>query len=102
MDHRELVLVINEHCVLGSAEDNACRSCLLKSVGGACSLTTVHLSWLSLEEQEESEETENDIYIKHLQAILESIPLEKDLDSLLASWVDFSSFSYAVMQSLVI
>uniref|UniRef100_A0A674HBP0 HEAT repeat-containing protein 1 n=1 Tax=Taeniopygia guttata TaxID=59729 RepID=A0A674HBP0_TAEGU len=37
------------------------------------------------EEQEESEETENDIYIKHLQNILESIPLEKDLDSLLAS-----------------
>ncbi|NXV59062.1 HEAT1 protein, partial [Molothrus ater] len=37
------------------------------------------------EEQEESEEIENDIYIKHLQAILESIPLEKDLDSLLAS-----------------
>ncbi|NXU02496.1 HEAT1 protein, partial [Buphagus erythrorhynchus] len=37
------------------------------------------------EEQEESEETENSIYIKHLQAILESIPLEKDLDSLLAS-----------------
>ncbi|KAF2986080.1 hypothetical protein EK904_013715 [Melospiza melodia maxima] len=37
------------------------------------------------EEQEESEETENDIYIKHLQAILESVPLEKDLDSLLAS-----------------
>ncbi|NWV31460.1 HEAT1 protein, partial [Grantiella picta] len=37
------------------------------------------------EEQEESEETENDIYIKHLQAILESIPLEKDLDCLLAS-----------------
>ncbi|NWH29268.1 HEAT1 protein, partial [Chloropsis hardwickii] len=37
------------------------------------------------EEQEESQETENDIYIKHLQAILESIPLEKDLDSLLAS-----------------
>ncbi|NWZ97529.1 HEAT1 protein, partial [Nesospiza acunhae] len=37
------------------------------------------------EKQEESEETENDIYIKHLQAILESIPLEKDLDSLLAS-----------------
>ncbi|NWR16557.1 HEAT1 protein, partial [Emberiza fucata] len=37
------------------------------------------------EEQEESEEAENDIYIKHLQAILESIPLEKDLDSLLAS-----------------
>ncbi|KAM7026534.1 HEAT repeat-containing protein 1 [Passerculus sandwichensis] len=37
------------------------------------------------EEQEESEETENDIYIKHLQAILESVPLERDLDSLLAS-----------------
>ncbi|NXE89574.1 HEAT1 protein, partial [Menura novaehollandiae] len=37
------------------------------------------------EEQEESKETENDIYIKHLQAILESIPLEKDLDCLLAS-----------------
>ncbi|XP_071288515.1 HEAT repeat-containing protein 1 [Agelaius tricolor] len=37
------------------------------------------------EEQEESEEIENDIYIQHLQAILESIPLEKDLDSLLAS-----------------
>ncbi|XP_054486738.2 HEAT repeat-containing protein 1 [Agelaius phoeniceus] len=37
------------------------------------------------EEQEESEELENDIYSKHLQAILESIPLEKDLDSLLAS-----------------
>ncbi|NWT08500.1 HEAT1 protein, partial [Vireo altiloquus] len=37
------------------------------------------------EEQEESEETENDIYVKHLQAILESIPLEKDLDCLLAS-----------------
>nr|XP_021382758.1 HEAT repeat-containing protein 1 [Lonchura striata domestica]XP_021382759.1 HEAT repeat-containing protein 1 [Lonchura striata domestica] len=37
------------------------------------------------EEQEESEETEDDIYIKHLQNILESIPLEKDLDSLLAS-----------------
>ncbi|RMC12767.1 hypothetical protein DUI87_10292 [Hirundo rustica rustica] len=37
------------------------------------------------EEQEESEETENDIYIEHLQVIIESIPLEKDLDSLLAS-----------------
>ncbi|KAL2306281.1 hypothetical protein Nmel_004197 [Mimus melanotis] len=37
------------------------------------------------EEQEESEETENSIYIKHLQAVLETIPLEKDLDSLLAS-----------------
>ncbi|NWV62750.1 HEAT1 protein, partial [Malurus elegans] len=37
------------------------------------------------EEQEEPEETENDIYIKHLQAILETIPLEKDLDCLLAS-----------------
>ncbi|NXU18448.1 HEAT1 protein, partial [Pardalotus punctatus] len=37
------------------------------------------------EEREESEETENDIYVKHLQAILESVPLEKDLDCLLAS-----------------
>ncbi|KAF4800678.1 hypothetical protein TURU_041932 [Turdus rufiventris] len=37
------------------------------------------------EEQEESEDTENNIYIKHLQAILESIPLENDLDTLLAS-----------------
>ncbi|NXG04878.1 HEAT1 protein, partial [Sakesphorus luctuosus] len=37
------------------------------------------------EEQEESEETENDIYVRHLQAILESVPLEKDLDHLLAS-----------------
>lgn len=45
----------------------------------------VHHLLLSLEEQEEFEETENDIYIKHLQAILESIPLERDLDSLLAS-----------------
>ncbi|KAK1209343.1 HEAT1 protein, partial [Pygoscelis papua] len=37
------------------------------------------------EEQEESEETENPIYIRHLEAILQSIPLEKDLDRLLAS-----------------
>ncbi|NXV94012.1 HEAT1 protein, partial [Calonectris borealis] len=37
------------------------------------------------EEQEESEETENQIYITHLEAILQSIPLEKDLDHLLAS-----------------
>ncbi|NWQ74068.1 HEAT1 protein, partial [Columbina picui] len=37
------------------------------------------------EEQEESEETENQIYIRHLEAILQSIPLEKDLDHLLAS-----------------
>lgn len=40
---------------------------------------------LSLEEQEESEETENQIYIRHLEAILQSIPLEKNLDHLLAS-----------------
>lgn len=40
---------------------------------------------LSLEEQDESEEAENQIYIKHLEAILQSIPLEKDLDHLLAS-----------------
>ncbi|XP_054251162.1 HEAT repeat-containing protein 1 [Indicator indicator] len=38
-----------------------------------------------MEEQGESEETENQIYIKHLEAILQSIPLEKDLDRLLAS-----------------
>ncbi|NWX47327.1 HEAT1 protein, partial [Steatornis caripensis] len=38
-----------------------------------------------MEEQEESEETENEIYIRHLEAILQSIPLEKDLDHLLAS-----------------
>ncbi|NWY54576.1 HEAT1 protein, partial [Chionis minor] len=37
------------------------------------------------EEQEESEETENQIYISHLEAIIQSIPLEKDLDHLLAS-----------------
>ncbi|PKU48578.1 heat repeat-containing protein 1 [Limosa lapponica baueri] len=37
------------------------------------------------EEQEESEETENQIYIRHLEAIIQSIPLEKDLDHLLAS-----------------
>ncbi|KFQ56778.1 HEAT repeat-containing protein 1, partial [Nestor notabilis] len=35
------------------------------------------------EEQEESEEAE--IYVRHLEAILQSIPLEKDLDNLLAS-----------------
>uniref|UniRef100_A0A8C3JJA2 HEAT repeat-containing protein 1 n=1 Tax=Calidris pygmaea TaxID=425635 RepID=A0A8C3JJA2_9CHAR len=34
---------------------------------------------------EESEETENQIYIRHLEAIIQSIPLEKDLDHLLAS-----------------
>ncbi|XP_054018256.1 HEAT repeat-containing protein 1 [Dryobates pubescens] len=38
-----------------------------------------------IEEQGESEETENQIYFKHLEAILQSIPLEKDLDHLLAS-----------------
>ncbi|NXD79776.1 HEAT1 protein, partial [Halcyon senegalensis] len=38
-----------------------------------------------MEEQEEPEETENQIYIRHLEAILQSIPLEKDLDHLLAS-----------------
>lgn len=40
---------------------------------------------LSLDEQEEPEETQNQIYIQHLEAILQSIPLEKDLDHLLAS-----------------
>ncbi|NXI45348.1 HEAT1 protein, partial [Galbula dea] len=39
----------------------------------------------SVEEEEESEETENQIYVRHLEAILQSIPLEKDLDHLLAS-----------------
>ncbi|NXG68188.1 HEAT1 protein, partial [Baryphthengus martii] len=38
-----------------------------------------------VEEQEDSEETENQIYVNHLEAILQSIPLEKDLDHLLAS-----------------
>ncbi|XP_069708454.1 HEAT repeat-containing protein 1 isoform X1 [Phaenicophaeus curvirostris] len=37
------------------------------------------------EEQEESEDADNQIYIRHLEAILQSIPLEKDLDQLLAS-----------------
>ncbi|NWH61929.1 HEAT1 protein, partial [Geococcyx californianus] len=37
------------------------------------------------EGQEESEETANQIYIRHLEGILQSIPLEKDLDHLLAS-----------------
>ncbi|NWW83175.1 HEAT1 protein, partial [Climacteris rufus] len=37
------------------------------------------------EEQEGSEERDSGIYIKHLQAVLDSIPLEKDLDCLLAS-----------------
>uniref|UniRef100_G1NGW4 HEAT repeat-containing protein 1 n=1 Tax=Meleagris gallopavo TaxID=9103 RepID=G1NGW4_MELGA len=37
------------------------------------------------EEQEDSEEREDHIYIKHLEGILQSIPLEKDLDHLLAS-----------------
>ncbi|XP_040554197.1 HEAT repeat-containing protein 1 [Gallus gallus] len=37
------------------------------------------------EEQEDSGETEDHIYIKHLEGILQSIPLEKDLDHLLAS-----------------
>lgn len=39
----------------------------------------------SLEEQEEPEEREDHIYISHLEAILQTIPLEKDLDHLLAS-----------------
>ncbi|NXU71595.1 HEAT1 protein, partial [Oreotrochilus melanogaster] len=38
-----------------------------------------------MEEQEGAEETENQIYIQHLEAIIQSIPLEKDLDHLLAS-----------------
>ncbi|NXG45204.1 HEAT1 protein, partial [Psilopogon haemacephalus] len=38
-----------------------------------------------MEEQGESEDTEYQIYIKYLEAILQSIPLENDLDHLLAS-----------------
>ncbi|KAM9382497.1 HEAT repeat-containing protein 1 [Phaethornis superciliosus] len=38
-----------------------------------------------MEEQEGAEETENQIYIQHLEGIIQSIPLEKDLDHLLAS-----------------
>ncbi|NXL89938.1 HEAT1 protein, partial [Alectura lathami] len=37
------------------------------------------------EEQEESEEREDHIHIRHLEAILQNIPLENDLDHLLAS-----------------
>lgn len=40
---------------------------------------------LFLEDQEDSEDREDHIYIKHLEGILQSIPLEKDLDHLLAS-----------------
>ncbi|XP_066467559.1 HEAT repeat-containing protein 1 [Tiliqua scincoides] len=35
-------------------------------------------------EQEESDEDDNEIFIKHLEAIITNIPLEKDLDHLLA------------------
>ncbi|XP_030304092.1 HEAT repeat-containing protein 1 [Calypte anna] len=38
-----------------------------------------------MEEQEGAEEAENQIYIQHLEAIIQTIPLEKDLDHLLAS-----------------
>ncbi|NWU93578.1 HEAT1 protein, partial [Upupa epops] len=38
-----------------------------------------------MEEQEEPEETQNQIYVTCLEAILQSIPLERDLDHLLAS-----------------
>ncbi|NXO05043.1 HEAT1 protein, partial [Rhinopomastus cyanomelas] len=37
------------------------------------------------EEQEEPEETQNQIYFEYLEAVLQNIPLEKDLDQLLAS-----------------
>ncbi|NWI16941.1 HEAT1 protein, partial [Crypturellus soui] len=46
------------------------------------------------EEQEESEERENNIYIRHLEAILQSITLEKDLDRLLASKILEEFISY--------
>ncbi|XP_010210246.1 PREDICTED: HEAT repeat-containing protein 1 [Tinamus guttatus] len=46
------------------------------------------------EEQEESEERENNIYIRHLEAILQSITLEKDLDRLLASKILEEFMSY--------
>ncbi|NWX89570.1 HEAT1 protein, partial [Nothoprocta pentlandii] len=46
------------------------------------------------EEQEESEERENNIYIRHLEAILQSITLEKDLDRLLASTILEEFISY--------
>ncbi|XP_062428148.1 HEAT repeat-containing protein 1 isoform X3 [Rhea pennata] len=45
------------------------------------------------EDQEESEEREN-IYIRHLEAILQSITLEKDLDRLLASKILEKFISY--------
>ncbi|NXA38189.1 HEAT1 protein, partial [Eudromia elegans] len=46
------------------------------------------------EEQEESEERENNIYIRHLEAILQNITLEKDLDHLLASKILEEFISY--------
>nr|XP_009688320.1 PREDICTED: HEAT repeat-containing protein 1 [Struthio camelus australis] len=46
------------------------------------------------DEQEESEERENSVYIRHLEAILQSITLEKDLDRLLASKILEEFISY--------
>ncbi|XP_074846218.1 HEAT repeat-containing protein 1 isoform X2 [Carettochelys insculpta] len=45
---------------------------------------------------EESEVTDNQIYMRHLEAILTSIPLEKDLDRLLASKVLEEFISYGM------
>lgn len=86
------MLVINEHCDL----QGVCLVHQMVMPVRAMSLYEyeriilkllfiVYDYLLSLEEQEESEETENQIYIRHLEAILQSIPLEKDLDHLLAS-----------------
>lgn len=89
--HGELVLVIDGHCGLQvmclvhqmmpiqAINFNQYEGFILKLVFIFCDYV------LSLEEQEESEETENPIYMRHLEAILQSIPLEKGLDHLLAS-----------------
>lgn len=85
------MLVINEHCDLQGVclvhqmmpvqaiSFNQYEGIILKL------LFILYDYSLSLEEQEESEETDNQIYIRRLEAILQSIPLEKDLDHLLAS-----------------
>lgn len=86
------MLVINEHCGLQvvclvhqmmmpvqAINFNQCEGVILKP------LFIFYDYALSLEEQKESEGTENQIYIRHLEAILQTVPLEKDLDHLLAS-----------------
>uniref|UniRef100_A0A8C3DGR5 HEAT repeat-containing protein 1 n=1 Tax=Corvus moneduloides TaxID=1196302 RepID=A0A8C3DGR5_CORMO len=65
-----------------------------------------HLVHTIVKSDTESGETENDIYIKHLQVILESIPLEKDLDCLLFPWfsLHFSckyTFFYKPLQKIL-